>query len=193
MYYKDFDGNGAIDPILCFYLKGKSFPYITRDELLDQMSIMRPRFSNYTSYADATLKDVFTADELKDARYLKANCLKTTYFQSGTDGRFHERDLPVEAQMAPVYTITSIDYDADGHNDLLLCGNMNQARLRFGKYDANYGVLLKGNGKGSFSYIPQYISGFKLQGDVRSVIEINNTIVFGINQQGAKAYQLKGK
>jgi hypothetical protein len=154
---------------------------------------MRPRFSNYTSYADATLKDVFTADELKDARYLKANCLKTTYFQSGTDGRFHERDFPVEAQMAPVYTITSIDYDADGHNDLLLCGNMNQARLRFGKYDANYGVLLKGNGKGSFSYIPQYISGFKLQGDVRSVIEINNTIVFGINQQGAKAYQLKGK
>lgn len=193
MYYKDFDDNGAIDPILCFYIMGKSYPYITRDELLDQMSIMRPRFPDYKSYAEATLKDVFTTDELKGAKYLKANCLKTTYFQSGANGRFHEKPLPLEVQMSPVYTITTIDYDRDGHKDLLLCGNMNQARLRFGKYDANYGLLLKSNGKGRFTYVPQYISGFKLQGDVRGAIEINNTLVFGINQVGARAYQLKQK
>jgi hypothetical protein len=29
---------------------------------------------------------------------------------------------------------------------VLLAGNQNQARLRFGKADANYGVLLPGNG-----------------------------------------------
>src|SRR5439155_23808142 len=32
MYYKDFDDNGSVDPILCFYIKDTSYPYVTRDE-----------------------------------------------------------------------------------------------------------------------------------------------------------------
>src|SRR4029078_4565729 len=59
MYYKDFDHNGSVDPILCFYIQGKSYPYVTRDELLDQMSSMRPRFTNYSDYADQGIKDIF--------------------------------------------------------------------------------------------------------------------------------------
>ena len=190
MYYKDFDDNGSVDPILCFYIHGKSYPYVTRDELLDQMSTMRTRFPDYKSYADATLKDIFTTEELKGAKYLKANYLKTAYFESGTDGRFHEKNLPLEAQFSPAYTITVLDHDQDGNKDLLLCGNISRARLRFGKNDANYGILLKGDGKGNFTYIPQYVSGFKLKGDVRSVLNFRNTLVFGINQQDIKAYKM---
>ena len=189
MYYKDFDDNGSVDPILCFYIQGKSYPYVTRDEMLDQMSMMRTRFPDYKSYADATLKDIFTEEELKGAKYLKANYLKTAYFESGKDGKFHEKTLPRQAQFSPVFTITPIDYDQDGHKDLLLCGNINQPRLRFGKYDANYGTLLKGDGKGNFTYIPQHISGFRVKGDVRSVVDLNNTLFFGINQQKVKAYK----
>ncbi len=191
MYYKDFDNNGAIDPILCFYIQGKSYPYVTRDELLDQMSMMRTRFTDYKSYADATLKDIFTEEEMKNAGHLQANYLKTAYFEKGADGKFHEKELPLQAQFAPVYTITQLDYDKDGKPDLLLCGNVNHARLRFGKYDANYGVLLKGDGKGYFTYVNQQESGFRLWGDVRSVLQVNNTLFFGINQEAVKAYQMK--
>ena len=84
LIYKDFDDNGAIDPIFCFYVQGKSYPYVTRDELLDQMSIMRTRFQDYKSYADATLTDIFTEEELKGAGRLTANYFKTAYFESGT-------------------------------------------------------------------------------------------------------------
>ncbi|GAA4441189.1 VCBS repeat-containing protein [Pontibacter saemangeumensis] len=189
MYFKDFDANGAVDPMLCFYIQGKSYPYVTRDELLDQMSVMRTRFPDYKSYADAAITDIFSAEELADAGHLKANYLKTAYFESGSDGKFHEKPLPVQVQYAPVFTITPLDYDADGKQDLLLCGNVNQARLRFGKSDANYGVLLKGDGKGNFTYIPQHRSGFALWGDVRSVVPVGNTLLFGINQQEVKAYK----
>jgi hypothetical protein len=191
MFYKDFDDNGSIDPILCFYIQGKSYPYVTRDELLDQMSIMRTRFTDYKSYADATLKDIFTEQELTGAGRLQANYLQTAYFESGSDKKFHEKKLPLQAQFSPVYTITPLDYDKDGKEDLLLCGNINHARLRFGKYDANYGTLLKGNGKGDFTYVTQASSGFNIWGDVRSVININKTLLFGINQQGIKAYKAK--
>ncbi len=191
MYYKDFDGNGSVDPILCFYMNDTSYPYVTRDELFDQLSMLRTRFPDYKSYADATLKDIFTEDELKDARHLQSNYLKTAYFQSGADGKFHEKTLPLQAQFSPVFTITQLDYNKDGNKDILLCGNINHARLRFGKYDANYGVLMKGDGKGNFSYINQQQSGFHLKGDVRSVVQLNNTLLFGINQQPIKAYNLK--
>ncbi|MHA4742494.1 VCBS repeat-containing protein [Dyadobacter sp. MSC1_007] len=190
MVYKDFDDNGSIDPIMSFYIQGKSYPYVTRDELLDQMSIMRTRFQDYKSYADATVKEVFTAEELEGAKELKATYLKTAYFERSTNGKFVEKQLPLEVQVSPVYTITSLDYNSDGKKDLLLCGNVSKARLRFGKYDANYGILLQGDGKGKFQYVRQNKAGLALKGDVRSVMPIGNKLLFGINQQDIKAYQI---
>ena len=189
MYYKDFDDNGAVDPILCFYIQHVSYPYVTRDELLEQISMMRPRFPDYKSYANVGLTDIFTTLELKDVGHLQANNLETTYFLSDATGKLHPSALPLQVQFSPVYTINTLDYDHDGKQDLLLCGNISKARLRFGKYDANYGTLLKGDGKGHFQYIPQLRSGFKLWGDVRSVTDVNGTLLFGINQQGVKAYK----
>ncbi|QRR03535.1 VCBS repeat-containing protein [Dyadobacter sandarakinus] len=190
LIYKDFDDNGSVDPIMSFYIQGKSYPYITRDELLDQMSIMRTRFQDYKSYADATVKEVFTQDELEGAQELTSNYLQTTIFVTNKNGKYAPTVLPLEAQNSPVYTITSLDFNADGKKDLLLCGNVSKARLRFGKYDANYGVLLKGKGNGAFEYVPQALSGFSLRGDVRSVLPVGNKLLFGINQQEVKAYQL---
>ena len=181
---------GSVDPVLCFYIQHKSYPYVTRDELLDQMSTMRTRYANYKSFADQTLSDIFTTDDLKDAGHLKADCLSSIYFEMGSDGKFRGKPLPLPAQASPVFTITALDFNKDGKQDLLLCGNINQARLRCGKYDANYGVLLKGDGKGNFTYMPQWQSGFRLWGDVRSVLQVKDTWLFGINQNEIKAYKL---
>ena len=193
MVYKDFDDNGAIDPIMCFYIMGKSYPYPSRDEMLDQISMMRNRFPTYGSYAEAGLKDIFTAEELQGAKRLKANYLKTGYFESSANGKFVEKTLPIQVQFAPVYTITTLDYNGDGNKDLLLCGNIYQSRIRFGKYDANHGVLLKGNGKGNFEYVPEAISGLAIKGDVRSVVALKNTLLIGINQQKTRAFNFGGK
>ena len=190
LVYKDFDNNGKIDPILCLYVQGKSYPHATRDELLDQIGMLRQRFTNYDQYANATLTDVFTADELRDAKRLTANDLKTTCLVSTPGGKLIEKPLPLAAQIAPVFTLTALDYDHDGRKDLLLCGNTTQARLRFGRADANYGVLLRGDGRGGFAPVPQAQTGFGLTGDVRSVLPVGNTLLFGINQQAIRAYQL---
>ncbi|MBO9205199.1 MULTISPECIES: VCBS repeat-containing protein [Niastella] len=189
LFYKDFDDNGAIDPLFCFYIQGKSYPYCTRDELLDQISLMRTRFTDYKSYADATLQQIFTTEELKDVNHLQANYLQTALFESSPTGKYQLHSLPVQTQYAPVYTITPFDYNNDGREDLLLCGNMNRAKLRPGKYDANYGLLLQNDGKGGFTYIDQQRSGFYIKGDVRSVLSINNLLLFGINQQPLQAYE----
>lgn len=191
LIYKDFDKNGKIDPILCLYVQGKSYPHATRDELLDQLGMLRHRFTNYDSYSNATLTDVFTAEELKETNKLIANQLTTSCFVSGPSGKVTEKPLPLAAQCSPVFTITALDYDHDGHKDLLLCGNTTQARLRFGRSDANYGLLFRGDGKGNFVPIAQQEAGFRLAGDVRTVLLVGNTLLFGINQQPVKAYTLR--
>jgi len=56
--------------------------------------------------------------------------------------------LPIEAQFAPVNSILCNDFDNDGHLDLLLAGNEYQVEVMIGRYDASYGLLLRGNGKG---------------------------------------------
>lgn len=188
LYFKDFDDNGAMDPILCCFIQGKSHPYITRDELLDQMSIMRSRFPDYKSYADAGLKEVFTPEELKGASHLEANYLKTALFIAGANGKFQEKALPLEAQSAPVFALTTLDFNQDGKKDLFLGGNINKARLKFGKYDANYGLILQGDGQGGFKVVPQKQAGLRLQGDVRSVLTLQNKLIVGVHQQAVKAY-----
>jgi hypothetical protein len=190
LVFKDFDDNGSVDPILCLYIQGKQYPYVFRDEMLDQISLMRSRFPDYKSYADQTLTTIFTPEELQGAVHLEANYLKTAYFLGGPRGKFQEMSLPQEAQYAPIYAMTSLDYDHDGQLDLLLAGNINQARLRFGKSDANYGLLLKGDGKGHFRAVPQWASGFRLTGDVRSMLSVDQILLFGINQKSIVAYQL---
>ncbi|MGV3538962.1 MAG: FG-GAP repeat domain-containing protein [Rufibacter sp.] len=190
LYFKDFDDNGAVDPILCFYMQGKSYPYVTRDELLDQVSLMRTRFQDYGSYANATLENLFTAEELKGAGHLSVNYLQTAYFQGGSNGKFKEMKLPLEAQFSPVFALASVDANRDGAPEVLVGGNENKARLRFGKADANYGVLLQNDGKGNLTYVPQQKSGFKVLGDVRCILPIGDKVVFGVNQKPVKAYRI---
>lgn len=191
IYFKDFDGNGSVDPFFCFYIRDTSYPFVTRDELFDQMPGMRSKYPSYKDYADHTIHDIFSSSDLSDAGHLSATCLETSYFEMGADGKFHKKPLPIQVQQSPVFTITAFDYDKDGKMDMLLCGNTNKARLRLGKSDANYGVLLKGNGNGSFEYIPQWKSGFKLWDDIRSALWLNDKLVFGVNQGEVKAYRYR--
>lgn len=191
LYFKDFDENGAVDPILCFYMGNKSYPYVTRDELLDQVSMMRTRFQDYSSYAEAGYEQIFTEEERKGAGRFTANHLQTTLFLGTDKGVLKEAPLPIAAQFSPIFAIAALDYNKDGAVDLILGGNITQARLRFGKYDAVHGLLLKGDGKGGFTSLSQRESGFRLLGDVRSILQLDNQLFFGMNQAPVRAYKMQ--
>ncbi|WP_416381005.1 VCBS repeat-containing protein [Hymenobacter sp. GOD-10R] len=171
LYYADFDNNGSIDPFLNFYMQGKSYPFVSRDELNEVIYPMRRRFTSYKAYADAGMHEIFTAEELGKASKLEANETRTMLYLNNK-GSFTATELPAEAQFSVVSQITSGDYNRDGHTDLLLLGNHADNRLKLGSLDANYGCLLQGDGKGRFSYVKQPTAGICVMGDVKSVSEI---------------------
>ncbi len=183
MYYNDYDNNGSIDPILTYFINGVSYPMASRDELTDQITILRQKFPTYDSYADATIKDILTPEQLKSSNKLTANYFGTIWFEN-INGSYFKRELPIEANFAPVYSIMVNDFNKDGNNDILLFGNIEKARIKIGKIDANYGTLLTGDGKGHFKYLNQQISGLALKGAVRDAIKVNSgTILTTINNQ----------
>lgn len=129
------------------------------------------------------------ASDIKNDGFGGNEYLKNKLFKRNSEGKFMKHDLPMQVQFSPVFSILSLDFNRDGHKDLLMGGNINQARLRFGKYDANYGTLLQGNGTGEFTYVPQIQSGFNLSGDVRSMLMIEDKVLIGVNQKGVMVYK----
>jgi hypothetical protein len=115
--------------------------------------------------------------------------METMCFLSTKDGKFEVVKLPVQAQYAPVHAVQVSDVNNDGNQDVLLFGNNSHTKLRLGKHDANYGTLLLNDGKGNFQYVNQLKSGFNVTGDVRSILEINNTLFFGINGGKLQAFK----
>jgi hypothetical protein len=76
---------------------------------------------------------------------------------------------PCQAQLAPVNCIVADDMDQDGKLDLVIAGNEYQAAISIGRYDASYGLLLKGNGKGDFVAVSSVASGIIIDGDVKDM------------------------
>ncbi len=193
LMYKDFDRNGSVDPILTQYIQGKSYPFASRDELLDQLYGMRSKFTNYASYAKADLPAIFSKADLKDAAELKATILESIYLEN-RQNKFVMHFLPASAQFSPIYAMGLIDYNKDGNQDVLIAGNQSSIRIRMGVIDANFGQLYEGDGKGNFTYVKQSASGLSLMGDIKSlqVIPVKGDLflMVGTNNVGVQTYKL---
>ena len=195
MLYKDFDNNGSIDGIMCYYIQGKSYPALSRDEMVEQLPILKKKFNDYASYSTATIDDLFSANELSTAKKLIADNMATCYIENKGNGKFEIKELPVQAQFSPVYAITSMDVNKDGNQDLLLGGNFEKTRVSIGKFDANHGMLFLGDGKGNFKYVPQTESGFSVKGDVRDLQVVKakgkTMVLFSISDKPVVSYSLQ--
>ncbi|HEY4289358.1 MAG TPA: VCBS repeat-containing protein [Puia sp.] len=191
LYYKDFNHNGNIDPVFCYYVGDTSYPAASRDDLTGELPFLKKKFIEYHNYADATIHDLFTDEELKDARLLKAETLSSIWLENRGDSGLVARQLPSEAQYGPVYAIAATDVNGDGNPDIVLAGGNQWTRIRFGRYRANHGVLLLGDGKGNFHYVPQSSSGLQLRDDVRGVVNMGSSkqLIFGVNDGPAAIYK----
>lgn len=192
LWYADFDHNGSIDPFLNFYIQGISYPFVSRDELNEQIYSMRRKFISYKDYADATMKDIFKPEELAKAIVLTATECRSVAFLN-RKSRFEKVVLPAQSQFSTISHILAADFNNDDKTDLLLLGNHSDNRLKIGSIDAGYGCVLINDGKANFEYMPQYQSGISIKGDVKSaeIIKIKGkpVIAAGISNDKMVFYE----
>jgi enediyne biosynthesis protein E4 len=175
IHVNDFDGNGNIDPVISYFIQDKSYPMASRDELLDQIPVLKKKYIKYKDYADATLESIFEKKKLEEALVLKCTESKSVIFFNDGDLAFNKRALPVQAQFSKPQSILADDYDDDGYTDLLLFGNFFSYRTQLGESDASLGLLLRGTGNGKFEAVLPSEAGLFADGDVRGAVEVKNT------------------
>ncbi|MBL0740658.1 VCBS repeat-containing protein [Chryseolinea lacunae] len=188
LFYADIDKNGSIDPILTFFVDGISYPSPYLDDLISQVPSLKKKYLYYKNYAVATSDSLMAGKAAADVPVVFANKFQSVVLKN-EGNKLQLIDLPVQAQFSPVFSILKTDANKDGLDDIILTGNLTQTRVRFGRYDANHGMLFLGDGKCGFKYVPQYESGLKVRGDVRSSIEINDLLIFGVNSDSVRAFR----
>ncbi len=180
IYAKDFDGNGSVDPVLACYMREsmdsdvkKLFPIHFWDELNSQSPKFRNKYSRYKQYSKATIDQVLTPEDLKEALILEANYMESSFIENLGGGKFSIKPLPILAQVAPINGLVTTDINDDGNLDAILVGNDYGNEVFAGRYDALTGLVLLGDGKNSFEAMPSSESGFYVQGDAKALVKLH--------------------
>ncbi|TAN17749.1 MAG: RNA-binding protein [Chitinophagaceae bacterium] len=169
LYVSDFDHNGTPDQILAYAKNGKYYTFLGKDALQRQMpSLIGKKYTSYHAFAGQTVEQIF-GKSLQETKVLNAYTFKSMLLLNEGKGHFIEKPLPFAAQVAPVYSFETGDFNHDGKMDVLVGGNFYGVIPYEGRYDANDGVVLYGNGKGNFKAAWPWQTGFYLKGEVRDI------------------------
>jgi hypothetical protein len=142
-----------------------------------QIPILKKKYLKYESFKDQTIRDIFNEKEMENTLELKAYEFASGVLLNDGNGAFVFARLPVEAQFTSMYAIEILDIDRDGNLDILMGGNLYGVKPEMGRYDASYGAVFRGDGKGNFQTIPSTQSGFVIDGETRDLatIQIHGT------------------
>ncbi|MEJ0102615.1 MAG: VCBS repeat-containing protein [Bacteroidota bacterium] len=179
IYAKDFDNNKSYDAISTVFLKDlqgnkKEYTAQNRDDVMEQLPVLKKRFLTYKSFAETDFNHLFTKEQLKDAIALHATNFKSCFLKNTGNGKFEMIPLPAMAQLAPLYGMIADDFNDDGNLDIAVCGNDFGTEVTNGRYDAMNGLLLLGNGKGNFTAQTILQSGLFIPGDARALIKLKS-------------------
>ena len=202
LYAKDVDNNGSNELIPAYYLKNKEnkydlYPAIDRNLLAEELPSVKKKFLLYEDYAKTSMQQLLKAYDDTGWTALKCETMQSAWIENRGGGKFKMHALPTQAQIAPVNAIVVMDVNKDGNADLLLAGNEYQTEMMTGRYDASYGLVLEGNGKGAFTPVNFVKSGLIVEGDVKSLksIELVNhsqMIIAGVNNDSLRYFKQAG-
>ena len=197
LHAKDFDNNGTVEQIIsCLTEDGKTYPMVLKGELQRALPMIKRKYVKYTDYANQSITDMFTPEQMKDCVEKKITTTKTVFLINDGKGNFEIKALPIEAQFSRIAAIETGDFDKDGILDILLAGNFYDVLPEWGRFDANYGLFLKGKGKGNFEVKKSSDSGFKTVGQVRKMYKLKGSanqevIVLAKNNDKAQVFSFK--
>lgn len=196
LYAKDFDENGAIDPLLSCYIQGREYLMHERDLVIDQIPGMKRRFPDYRKYAEAEMDYTLSPPDLEGAEIKETYQFASVILENRGDHEFVVHRMPLESQLSPIMGSQIVDLNADGRPDILTAGNFHASETnQLGWYDASYGNILLQTSPFQFEVVPPLSANLQLDGDVRVVRRLplpngQDLFLFGIYGGALKAYSI---
>ncbi|SKB80065.1 Repeat domain-containing protein [Salegentibacter salinarum] len=197
VYINDFDNNGTIEQIFTRNIDGRDVPIHLRRELAGQISAIKKQNLKFSEYATKSIQELFPEKIVKNSIVKEITTFKSLLALSGSNGNYHFKELPTEAQLSSIHAIEHL-ITKDGNKYFLLAGNDFNLKPQFGRLDASKGLLLKVNGNGEMEIISSEKSGFLVDGEVKHIRKISNKngeifILVAINNQEPKIFKFDEK
>ncbi|WP_080237389.1 VCBS repeat-containing protein [Spirosoma rigui] len=204
MYSNDFDRNGSYEQIItCFRPVGpdgerRECVMAQKPDLQKRIPSIKTKYIKHTDYARAGLEDIFSAQQREGMTVKMVQMAETSILINEGKGTFSIKALPLQAQTSPIYGILTGDYNGDGKTDILLTGNFYDVLTEIGRYDANYGLLLLGDGKTNFTATKPEQTGFFVRGQVRRMQSGRGTngqqfIILAKNNDRAQVFSIANR
>jgi hypothetical protein len=165
VFYGDWNGDGVVQMIESWRSGENWLPVRDRNWLGRGLPEISNQFTTHQAYGKATMQDIL-AGRYQDARNLEATNLESTVFLN-RHSHFERVPLPREAQLSPVFSINTGDFDADGIEDLFLSQNFFGEASDLSRDDSGRGLWLRGRGKGTFDAMDASITAIKIDGEQR--------------------------
>lgn len=172
VYANDYDKNGKQDIVLGYYQDGVQYPLRGKQCSSEQIPAIKYKYEEYDVFAEASLEDVYTAEDLKKSIHYKAKTFASVYVENEKEGKFKIHNLPDEVQISSINGMVAEDFNADGNFDVILAGNLYGSEVETPRNDASYGHLLLGDGQGNFDPVSYSESGIFIKGDTKALDKI---------------------
>jgi hypothetical protein len=195
MFVNDFDANGTIEQITTRTIDGKDIPVHLKSELAKQIPMIKKKNLSYDDYSKKSFQELFPKEVIDNSIQKTVNIQESVIAINKGNGKFEIQVLPKEVQFSTVNTICTADVNKDGILDIILGGNQYEFKPQFGRLDSNYGSVLLGNKKGSYTWTSYSKSGFFLKGEVKHIQKIKNknntiSIIAVVNDNFPKIFKL---
>ncbi|WP_242083963.1 VCBS repeat-containing protein [Aestuariivivens sediminis] len=174
VYYHDFDNNGNFDIVLGYYQENKHYPLRGFSCSSEQVPSLKSTFKKYDVFASLELEDVYGKENLREALHLTTDTFASVYIENMGAGQFKISPLPNLAQLSNINDFLIDDFNKDGHLDALGVGNLFVSEIETPRNDAGTGVLLLGDGKGSFKVTQENKMGFFTNRDAKKIKPLAN-------------------
>ncbi|HEU5147151.1 MAG TPA: VCBS repeat-containing protein, partial [Chryseosolibacter sp.] len=171
--FKDFDNNGALEAITSYYEDGINYPTASMDVLTNQLPLLKRKILFHRTYANTSTDRLLEIAGAQGVGVLECRTLESAYVENIGGGKFQIRSLPLQMQFAPVYGMLAEDVNFDGNLDFIAVGNSYAPDVVSGRCDAFIGQVMVGDGHGSFKPMPITHSGFFVQGDAKSLVQVS--------------------
>ncbi len=171
LHYADFDNNGTIDPIFSAYEEGKPYPITSLDLLSKQLPILKKKLLRYNRFAATTTPELL---EILNTEHqtMSSTIAASVLLENTGNGQFSLKNLPLEAQFAPLNSMLAEDINGDGLPDLMIAGNNYGKEVVKGRQDASIGYILINKGGNTFKVLSAKQSGLVVKGDARNLTNI---------------------
>ncbi len=191
LYVNDFFRLGKITPVLFCYIGDKSYPYASRNELLEDMPMLKSKFFYYKDYAAADLNTIFTSEQQKGKLELKVNELQNCWLENTGNGKLLLHRLPAALQFSPIQGAVSLDVNNDDVKEIFAAGNFYPFRIQLGREDAGKGVLLQWDKIKHQLVVSNLQMGIHADGDIRDVLSVptnrkESVIIISKNNDGVQ-------